>query len=139
MQKMFEHLRQLGSVATAEISEAEALRAAQEFAAVLGETPEYRAFDEAQSRLRRDPVAQEAIRAFQERQQSLQMMLMLGVLSAADREELQRLQREVLAQPTVQAYLEAQEQLSRLCQEVAGIISEVIGLNFAASCGPGCC
>jgi len=124
---------------TIEISEADALQAAREFAIVLGETPEYQAFDEAQFRLRRDPAAQEAIRAFQERQQSLRMMLMLDALSEADRHELQRLQREMLAQPTVQAYVEAQERLSLLCQEVTGLISEVIGLSFAASCGPGCC
>ena len=124
---------------TIEISEADALQAAREFAIVLGETPEYQAFDEAQFRLRRDPAAQEAIRAFQERQQSLRMMLMLDALSEADRHELQRLQREMLAQPTVRAYVEAQEQLGLLCQEVTGLISEVIGLSFAASCGPGCC
>ncbi|MGA9350788.1 MAG: YlbF family regulator [Anaerolineae bacterium] len=130
---------QVSSVKTAEVSEAEALQAAREFATVLAETPGYQAFDQAQLRLRRDAAAQEAIRAFQERQQSLQMMLMLGALSAADRDELQRLQRQMLAQPTVQTYVEAQEQLSLLCQEAAGLISEVIGLSFAASCGPGCC
>jgi len=64
---------------------------------------------------------------------------MLDALSEADRHELQRLQREMLAQPTVRAYVEAQEQLGLLCQEVTGLISEVIGLSFAASCGPGCC
>ena len=100
------------------VSQNEALQAAREFAAVLAETPEYQAFDEAQLRLRRDPAAQEAIRAFQERQ---------------------RLQREMLAQPAVRAYVDAQERLSLLCQETAGLISEVIGLSFAASCGPGCC
>ncbi len=130
---------QVSSVRMAEVSEAEALQAAREFAAVLAETPGYQAFDEAQLRLRRDPAAQEAIQSFQERQQSLRMMLMLGALSEADRNDLQRLQREMLAQPTVRAYMEAQEQLSLLCQEAAGLISEVIGLSFAASCGPGCC
>lgn len=132
-------MRQTSSVSMTEISEAEALQAAREFAAVLAETPEYQAFDQAQLRLRRDAAAQAATRAFQERQQSLQLMLMLGALSEADRQDLQRLQHEMLAQPTVQAYVEAQERLSLLCQEVAGLISEVIGLSFAASCGPGCC
>ena len=130
---------QASSVRTAEISEAKALQAAREFAAVLAEVPGYQAFDQAQLRLRRDPAAQEAIRAFQERQHSLQMMLMLGALSQADRHDLQRLQREMLAQPAVRSYVESQEQLSLLCQEVAALISEVIGLSFAASCGPGCC
>jgi len=121
------------------VSRNEALQAAREFAAVLAEMPGYQTFDQAQLRLRRDPAAQEAIRVFQERQQSLQMMLMLGALSEADRDNLQRLQREMLAQPAMQAYVEAQEQLSLLCREVADLISEAIGLSLAASCGPGCC
>jgi len=129
----------ISSVETVEISEAEALRAAREFAAVLAETPEYRAFDEAQGLLRRDPAAQAALRAFQEKQQDLAWQLQFGLLGDDGRGELRRLQQEMLAQPTVQAYIEAQRQLSLLCQEVAGLVSETVGLNFAASCGPGCC
>lgn len=129
-------MEQAGVVTISGIAEAEALQMARQFAAVLAETPEYEAFDRAQARLRRDAVAQEAIRAFQQRQQSLRMTVMLGALSEADRNDLQR---EMLAQPTVQAYLEAQERLSSLSQEAAKIISDVIGLSFAASCGPGCC
>ena len=121
------------------VSQAEALQAAREFAAVLAETPEYRAFDQAQLRLRRDVAAQAAIHAFQERQQALGWQLQFGLLDGAEREELQRLQQAMLVQPTVRAYVEAQEQLSLLCQETANLISETIGLSFAASCGPGCC
>lgn len=132
-------MQQDSAVTTLETDEAEALLAARGFAAALVESPEYQAFDQAQLRLRRDPAAQEAVRAFRERQQSLQMMIRLGALSEPDRQELRRLQREMLAQPTVQAHVEAQERLSSLCGEVAELISEVIGLSFAASCGPGCC
>lgn len=134
-----ERMEQANVVAITAINEAEALQAAREFAAVLAETPEYEAFDRAQARLWRDAAAQEAIRAFQQRQQSLRTMMMLGAVSDADRNDLQHLQREMLAQPTVQAYVEAQEQLSSLCQQAAKVISDVIGLRFAASCGPGCC
>jgi len=122
-----------------EITEADALLAAQEFAEVLAETPEYRAFDVAERRLRQDPAAQAAIRAFQEKQQALGWQLQFGLVEDAKRQELQQLQRAMVAQPTVQAYVEAQERLTLLCQDVAGLISETIGLNFAASCGSGCC
>jgi len=121
------------------VSQNEALQAAREFAAVLAETPEYQAFDEAQFRLRRDPAAQAAIRAFQEKQQALGWQLQFGLIGDAEREELRRQQQAMLAQPVVRGYVEAQERLGLLCQEVAGLISEVIGLSFAASCGPGCC
>jgi len=121
------------------VMENEALQAARQFAAVLAETPEYQAFDEAQFRLRQDAAAQEAIRAFQEKQQALGWQLQFGLIGDAEREELRRLQQAMLAQPVVRGYVEAQERLGLLCQEAAGLISEVIGLSFAASCGPGCC
>lgn len=121
------------------VMENEALQAARELAAVLAGTPEYQAFDEAQLRLRQDAAAQAAIRAFQEKQQALGWQLQFGLIGDAEREELRRLQQAMLAQPVVRGYIEAQERLGLLCQEVAGLISEVIGLSFAASCGPGCC
>jgi cell fate (sporulation/competence/biofilm development) regulator YlbF (YheA/YmcA/DUF963 family) len=121
------------------VNEAEALLAAREFAAALAETPEYEDFDLAQTRLRLDVEAQGAIRAFQQRQQSLQVAVRLGALSDADRDELQHLQQQMLGQPAVRSYVEAQERLGGLCQEAAKLISEVIGVSFAASCGPGCC
>jgi len=121
------------------VMENEALQAARQFAAVLAETPEYQAFDEAQFRLRQDAAAQGAIRAFQEKQQALGWQLQFGLIGDAEREELRRLQQAMLAQPVVRGYVEAQERLGLLCQEAAGLISEVIGLSFAASCGPGCC
>lgn len=132
-------MQQVSSVGTTAVNEFEALQAAREFAAMLAETAEYRAFDEAQLQLRQDMAAQEAIRAFQGKQQALGWRLQLGMLEDADREELQRLQQTMLNQPSIRAYVEAQERLSLLCQEAAGLISEIIGLDFAASCGPGCC
>lgn len=132
-------MQQVSLVGTTAVNDFEALQAAREFAAVLAESAEYRAFDEAQLRLRQDPAAQAAIRAFQGKQQALSWQLQLGLLGDAEREELQRLQQAMVAEPAVRAYVEAQERLGQLCQEVAGYISDIIGLNFAASCGPGCC
>jgi len=126
-------------VSAVKAGETQALQAARDFAAVLAKTPEFEAFDEAQWRLHNDGAAQTAIRAFQERQQSLRMMAMLGMLSDADRRDLQRLHAEMLAQPAVQVYAEAQERLSQMCQEVDRIISQDIGIDFAANCGTGCC
>ena len=119
-------------------SQNEVLEAARELAAALVGTPAYQAFEQAQLRLRQDVAAQEAIHALQKKQQALGWQLQMGLFSDAEREELQRLQQAMLAQPAVQAYVNAQVRLGVICQEVAGLISEVIGLSFAASCGPGC-
>jgi len=120
------------------IGENQALQAAREFAAVLAETEEYQAFEDAQLALQRDGAAQEALRAFQEKQQALDWELRFGLITAADREALQQLEQAMLALPTIRAYVEAQERLGRLCGELAGIISDTIRLDFAGGCGPGC-
>ena len=132
-------MQQVDAVQRVEASEAQALHAARRFAAVLAETPEFQALEEADLRFRQDAAAQQALYAFQERQQDLGWRARLGLVSDAEKEELRRLQQAMLAQPSMRAYADAQERLGLVCQEAAGLISEVIGLSFAASCGPGCC
>ncbi|MGC9336247.1 MAG: YlbF family regulator [Anaerolineae bacterium] len=121
------------------VTEGEALEAARELAAAVARAAAYQAFDRAQSQMRRDPEAQSAIRTFQEKQQDLAWQVQFGLVGKDGRQELERLQQAMLAKPVVRHYVEAQEELSQLCQEVSELISEVIGLSFAASCGPGCC
>ncbi len=124
---------------TTETQEAEVNHAAHTFAQALAESAEFQAFEQAADRLREDEPAQLAIQAFQEKQMGLQMMLRLNAVSPEDRAELARLQKAFLDQPSVAAYLKAQEDLNTLCQATAGLLSEKIGLSFAAACGPGCC
>ena len=119
-----------------EIAVREATRA---FAQALTETAEYEAFEEAASRLRDDQLAQQAIVAYQSKQQSLEAMLMLNAVSVEDQAELERLRQAFLSESTVVAYFQAQEDLMALCQASADLLSERIGLSFAAACGPGCC
>jgi len=114
-------------------------QSARDFAAALAETPQFKAFEEATLRLHGDPDAQRAMDAYQSKHQSLQMMLMLNAVSDADKAELQRLHREFVTQPSIAAYAQAQADLMAVCQAAADWLSEAIGLNFAAVCGPGCC
>jgi len=122
----------------APVGENVALEAAREFAVAVAATAEYLAFDRAQVQLKQDEAAQKAIRDFQEKQQALGWQLRLGLVSDAELKELQRLQQNTLAQPAVQAYVDAQQRLGPLCREAADLVSQTIGLNFAAGCGPGC-
>lgn len=113
--------------------------AAHAFAQALAESAEFQAFERAAERLGQDEIAQKAIQAFQNKQQSLQMMLMLNAVSPEDRAELERLQRAFLDQPSVAAYLQAQEELTNLCTATANLLGERTGLSFTAACGPGGC
>lgn len=113
--------------------------AAYAFAQALAESAEFQAFEQAAERLGQDEIAQNAIQAFQDKQQSLQMLLQLNAVSPEDRAELERLRKAFLDQPTVLGYVEAQEKLATLCQAAANLLSERIGLSFTACCGSGCC
>jgi cell fate (sporulation/competence/biofilm development) regulator YlbF (YheA/YmcA/DUF963 family) len=114
-------------------------QAISEFAMALTEAEVFQAFEVAAQNLRQDQEAQGAIRAFQEKQNSLQMMLMLNAVPPEDQQELERLRDAFIGNPTVAAYLEAQENLTTACQAVAQILNESTGLNFSTACGPGCC
>jgi cell fate (sporulation/competence/biofilm development) regulator YlbF (YheA/YmcA/DUF963 family) len=125
-------------VTAAAQAEADALEAARALAVALAETPQYKALDQAGVALRYDEAAQGAIHALQDRQRALGWKLQSGLVSAAEREELRELQQAMLAQPAVQTYMDAQGLLARVCNEASGLISEIIGLSLASSCGPGC-
>jgi cell fate (sporulation/competence/biofilm development) regulator YlbF (YheA/YmcA/DUF963 family) len=114
-------------------------QAARDFAATLVETPQFKIYEEAADRLNRDVEAQRAIEAFETKQQSLQAMLMLNAVSEADQAELQRLQRAFSSLPAVVAYFQAQADLMTLCQATGDLLSQAIGLDYAAACGSGCC
>jgi cell fate (sporulation/competence/biofilm development) regulator YlbF (YheA/YmcA/DUF963 family) len=109
------------------------------FADALAETREFEAFQQAALQFERDPDAQQAVRVFQEKQRSLQMMQQLGMLSDEELNELRRLRRVMVEQPRVRAYLHAQDLLKRVCQLAAQEISAEINLDFAGACAPGCC
>lgn len=114
-------------------------QAARNFAAALSETPQFKAYEELSMRLRQDKAAQQAIQTHQEKQQSLQTLLMLQAVPPQEAAELERLRKAFLSQPAVAAFLKAQEDLTVLCQSTADLLGQHIGLSFTAACGPGCC
>ena len=114
-------------------------QAARDFATALAETPPFKAYEQAEQRLRGNQAAQRVIGTYQSKQTSLRMSLMLNAASAEERAELARLREAFLAEPTVAAYLQAQADLMNLCEVAAGLLSQHIGLSFAAACGSGCC
>jgi cell fate (sporulation/competence/biofilm development) regulator YlbF (YheA/YmcA/DUF963 family) len=115
------------------------LQAASDFAAALAATPQFQAFEQASERFRLDQAAQQAMQAYQQKQQSLRALWMLNAVSADQRAELEQLQNAFINQPVVQEYFAAQTELASLCQMLGDMLSESIGLNYAAACGVSCC
>jgi cell fate (sporulation/competence/biofilm development) regulator YlbF (YheA/YmcA/DUF963 family) len=114
-------------------------QAARDFAVALAETPQFRAYEDAIDRLNHDAAAQQVIDTFQAKRESLQAMLLLNAVSDADQAELQRLQNVFSSTPAVMAYAQAQADLMAICQMAADVLSQAIGLNYAAACSSGCC
>ncbi len=113
-------------------------QAARDFAAALASTAAFQALEEAAAALQDDPAARQAMVAYQEKQQSLEAVLMLGALSEEEQAELEQLRQAYLGQPAVTAYLGAQEDVRALCQQAGTALSAYIDFDFAAACG-GCC
>ncbi|MFH0750685.1 MAG: hypothetical protein V2B17_02500, partial [Chloroflexota bacterium] len=81
-----------------------------------------------------------AIEAFQSRQAELRTELTMGILSDAQRAELERLQQAMLAVPSVASYVAATAAFQAVCRETAAVVSAQIGIDFAANCrSGGCC
>jgi cell fate (sporulation/competence/biofilm development) regulator YlbF (YheA/YmcA/DUF963 family) len=115
------------------------LQAARDFSYVLANTPQFVRFEEAGARLNNDEAAQQAIQAFQRKQQSLQAAGRLNAASPEQSKDLERLRQAFMAEPSVVEYVQAQGEISALCQTVAARISNAIGLNYSAACGASCC
>jgi cell fate (sporulation/competence/biofilm development) regulator YlbF (YheA/YmcA/DUF963 family) len=118
---------------------ADTTRAAKELAAAITQTAEFTAFERAFLRLREDGRAQQALVAFETKQQELQAVLMLGAASEEEHAELERLRQAWMDEASVTEYLNAQASLAALSQAVDRHLSDRIGLGFAAACRPSCC
>ena len=115
------------------------MQSAKQFAETLGDTPQYRDFEQSYFNFRKDSEAQSAIQEFQKKQASLKALLMLNAVSEEDRQELQRLQERFIQQPSVLRYTKAQEELVAISQEIGDLLSKAIGLDYGASCKTGGC
>jgi len=114
-------------------------QAAIDFAAALAASSQFQLFEAASACLREDLAAQQAMRAYQEKQHALQGLLLLNAVSEEEQAELERLRQVFLDKPAVIDYLEAEANLRTLCQKSANQLSQMIDFDFAAACSTGCC
>lgn len=114
-------------------------QAAGDFAAALSETSEFKAFEQATYKLRHDPDAAQAQKVFQARQASLKALIQLRAVPPEDQAELERLAQAYNHLPVVVEYQQAEAKLRALCQVLNQLLSEPLGLDFAAASSSGCC
>lgn len=121
--------------------DAAALEKARALARAIGESQAFRAFEAAQEALMADGEVDRRIQAFQQRQQELQLARAWGGADPLEEEALAEEWRKLSLLPALRTYLRAQEEVTALLREVAGAISQEIGVDFGAACAPGggCC
>ena len=113
---------------------------ARDFAAALAETPEFQAFEAAAEKLENDAAAQEALDAFQAKQQQIKGIQSYRPLTTEERNEFVQQRQVFVDQPSVAAYFQAQANLITICQAAGDMLSNYTGLNFGASASSsGCC
>jgi cell fate (sporulation/competence/biofilm development) regulator YlbF (YheA/YmcA/DUF963 family) len=113
-------------------------RTVRDFAAALIDTVQFKAFTQASEALSKDKTAEQAMDAYQAKQESLRALWILKAVSNDDRAELESLRLAVLAQPTVSTYVDTEQTLIALLQSITNVISQRIGLPFAVSASK-CC
>ena len=114
-------------------------QAISDFAYALAETSQFKSFEQAEDRLRKDNQAQQALSAYQTKWRSLEGLIRLNALGSDDQQELERLRQAYITEPSVLAYVQAQADLVEVCQAAGNLISQATCLNFATVCGSGCC
>ena len=70
--------------------------AGRDFAAALAETAQFKAFEQAYEALSQDVAAQQALSAYRDKANSLEVMLKLNAVSEAERAELEQLRQDYL-------------------------------------------
>jgi cell fate (sporulation/competence/biofilm development) regulator YlbF (YheA/YmcA/DUF963 family) len=115
------------------------MQAAKQFAETLGDTPQFREFDQSHFDFRQDTEAQNIIREFQNKQASIKASLILDAESEEDRLVLQMLQDRLNRQPSLLRYTKAKKELAAISQELGDLLSKAIGLDYGASCKKGGC
>jgi cell fate (sporulation/competence/biofilm development) regulator YlbF (YheA/YmcA/DUF963 family) len=113
-------------------------QAARDFAKALARTPEYAAFAQAHEAFMQDEETQQAVRAYQDRLQSLQGRLSRRALTAEENAGLESLLEAALCRPSLAHYSAAQADLKHLCQALADRLSAQVGLDFAGAGCSGC-
>lgn len=114
-------------------------QAAYDFAEALADTQQFKNYEQTTLRFRQDEAAQKDMQAYREKQQLLRPLMNKNAVNPTDQAELERLHDAWLAHSSVLEYLEAQAELVGLCQSLGGLLSEMVGFDFPATCATSCC
>lgn len=113
--------------------------AIRDFTNALVDTARYKKYDSASEKFQNDQEAQKALQVYRAKARDLQTKQMFNTASPAEQQDLQRLWVAFLGIKSVQDFFDAQGEFQALCRACAQVISDKCGLDYATSCGSGCC
>lgn len=130
-----------GVVAGATDVEAAAMDAARALARTIGESVAFRAFEEARDTLMADATMTRRLRSHQRRRQAFETARSWNGADSREADELEAEWRVLAEIPAIREYLRTQDELVMLLREVAALISQELGMDYASACAPagGCC
>lgn len=121
---------------------------ARELGAELSASKELISLKEAEEMMLKDPDANEAVKEFNAKQQSFQVIQSQGVqLTDGQKKELEDLELKMLNNPYVYNFFKAQHEFYKMLENINNIIEEAIGIKQQdCQCGDdncgygdGCC
>lgn len=120
-------------------TEEEISSAIREFTNKLVDSTAYKNYESASEKFQNDSQAQKALQEYRAKAKDLQAKQMFNTVTEAEQQDIQRLWAAFLGFKTVQDFFDAQGEFQALCIECAQVISDACGLDYATSCGSGCC
>lgn len=120
----------------ADRSEIDALAAS--LGEAIADTPEHRAYAEAQQDVKASDEAQERIQEFEDLRHEFMLARQAGEAGREDLLEVQSAQEELHSLPVMKDYLEAQEALENRLQAINESLSAELAIDFGEIAGA-CC
>jgi len=113
----------------------------QQFCRTFAETPQFKAFEQANAFLQGDDEARAAARAYLSKYGSLRVSIMLKTVTDQDNLELQNLKAAYDQLPSVVAFADADLKLRAISQTIGAMLSLSIGMDLGKNCPPpgACC
>ena len=113
--------------------------AIRDFTNALVNIAHYKNYESASERFHNDKEAQKALQEYQAKARDLQTKQMFNMINQAEQKDLEQLWIAFQGFKSIQDFFEAQEAFQSLCRDCAQVISDNCSLDYATSCGSGCC
>jgi cell fate (sporulation/competence/biofilm development) regulator YlbF (YheA/YmcA/DUF963 family) len=119
----------------------EIMEAARGFARAIGESAQFREYEQAAEALREDTAARTLLAEYEGAQQTMQMLQSWSDGNSSHNEQFRELEEKVFQHPKLHKYFESQERLVTLIQDLNKSLREDLGFDFARLAKPagGCC